>query len=234
MKITRLIEKCPIKYDFGDIQPFVFQSDDGEPEVANDLPKGTILATPFEIFSIEMDDCFLAAVPPGDELGIYTMYCKELGPGSYDILALMTYYDNGELEEGVTHVNSVNGTEDNCYDFYLTVLNHMLTLLHSRDCGTISGDGRAKYKTPSGEKKFFKPKNVIYIGDKKRTVTNGSVKKIINWSTQFSTMGHWRRINPDSMGKNRQGERVVKGLTWVNEHIKGTGPLTTKVRKLKI
>jgi alkylated DNA repair dioxygenase AlkB len=41
-------------------------------------------------------------------------------------------------------------------------------------------------------------------------------------------MGHWRRIDPSYTGKNRSGERVLKGITWVSEAIVGDNYLPLK------
>lgn len=49
----------------------------------------------------------------------------------------------------------------------------------------------------------------------------------------FKVRSHWRRINPKSLGKNRQGEYIVKGMTFVKEHIRGEGELMKKVRVVK-
>ena len=49
----------------------------------------------------------------------------------------------------------------------------------------------------------------------------------------FKVRGHWRKISPHSYGKNRQGEYVVTGITWVKEHVRGEGDLVKKIRVLK-
>lgn len=55
----------------------------------------------------------------------------------------------------------------------------------------------------------------------------------IEWKHSWSVMGHWRRINPTMLGKDRSGEYVIVGRTWVADHIKGDGPFVQKTRVKK-
>lgn len=55
----------------------------------------------------------------------------------------------------------------------------------------------------------------------------------LEYSHAFAVKGHWRRINENSIGKNRQGLYNVKGHTWVKDYTKGEGELVKKVRMIK-
>ena len=49
----------------------------------------------------------------------------------------------------------------------------------------------------------------------------------------FRVRGHWRRIDSNSVGKDRDGNRIIKGYTWVLEYMKNpTEELVQKVRTL--
>lgn len=44
----------------------------------------------------------------------------------------------------------------------------------------------------------------------------------IEYSFSWVVRGHYRRLhNPDAVGMNRNGERVVQGMTWVDTYLKG-------------
>lgn len=52
-------------------------------------------------------------------------------------------------------------------------------------------------------------------------------------SYAFRVRGHWRTINSNSLGKDRNGEYKVKGHTWVIDYIKGQGEVIHKLRVIK-
>jgi hypothetical protein len=69
---------------------------------------------------------------------------------------------------------------------------------------------------------------VIYIGNSTvRHKTKGS-RNYTPSKYSFNVRGHWRSINPNSVGKDREGNRCVAGMTWVTECSKGSGPLMKK------
>lgn len=77
-----------------------------------------------------------------------------------------------------------------------------------------------------------KYKNVVFVSKKK--YINESQEKIpslIEWSHKWEVMGHWRRCS--TVGKDRDGNYNVIGLTWVSPHIRGEGELVIKTRIVK-
>jgi hypothetical protein len=52
----------------------------------------------------------------------------------------------------------------------------------------------------------------------------------IDWTHRWQVRGHWRRVT--GIGKNRAGEYVVSGYTYVSEYEKGPedAPLIKKTR----
>ena len=84
--------------------------------------------------------------------------------------------------------------------------------------------------------KVYKP--IYYVMNKKETENSRTFKLIkplgkLEYTYSFKVRGHWRKINPDTYGKNRNGEYVVKGHTFVKDYVKGEGELVKRVRVLK-
>ena len=72
--------------------------------------------------------------------------------------------------------------------------------------------------------KAIKP--IYYVLDKKEEKEKRNYNRIkplgsIAFDHSFKVIGHWRKISPHTYGKNRNGEYVVTGMTWVKEHNRG-------------
>jgi hypothetical protein len=74
---------------------------------------------------------------------------------------------------------------------------------------------------------------VIYIGNCTIKHTAGISRTYTPSKYSFNVRGHWRVIQPDTIGKDREGSRTVKGMTWVSECSKGNGPLIRKTYVVK-
>ena len=84
--------------------------------------------------------------------------------------------------------------------------------------------------------KAIKP--IYYVMDKKEETEKRNYNRIkplghLAFDHSFKVRGHWRKINPHTYGKNRQGEYIVTGMTWVKEHVRGEGDLIKKIRVVK-
>jgi hypothetical protein len=84
--------------------------------------------------------------------------------------------------------------------------------------------------------KAIKP--IYYVLDKKEEKEKRNYNRIkplgsIAFDHSFKVIGHWRKISPHTYGKNRNGEYVVTGMTWVKEHTRGEGDLIKKIRVVK-
>lgn len=55
----------------------------------------------------------------------------------------------------------------------------------------------------------------------------------VDWTHRWEVRGHWRNIDATAIGKNRDGEYGVVGMTWVKEHTKGPEELPV-VNKLRV
>ena len=98
-----------------------------------------------------------------------------------------------------------------------------LNEIHNYEYGTSKY--KERIKTPKGQIEINK---IIYIRKKKSEQTDGT--RVIDWSHRFEVMGHWRKISNRSIGKDRRGEYVLIGQTWISNHIKGNGNLVIKTR----
>jgi hypothetical protein len=83
------------------------------------------------------------------------------------------------------------------------------------------------------EKRNRRIRRVIYISPKKIKEDSSLSGRNIEWTHRFLVRGHWRKI--DTIGKNRDGEYVVPGYTWVSHHTRGDEslPLVKKIRLVK-
>lgn len=96
----------------------------------------------------------------------------------------------------------------------------------------------AEYYTRKHSSTIKVVKPIYYVMDKKEETEKRNYNRIkplghLAFDHSFKVRGHWRKINPHTYGKNRQGEYVVTGITWVKEHIRGEGDLVKKIRVLK-
>lgn len=102
---------------------------------------------------------------------------------------------------------------------------------------------------PTGVVKYYRRKlaptikvenrPIYYVLDKKyknsesyRFVIKHPIGKLYP-THAFKVRGFWRTFEGKQLGKNRNGERVVEGYTWVKEHIRGYGELKKKLRVIK-
>jgi hypothetical protein len=94
-----------------------------------------------------------------------------------------------------------------------------IDLLLAKDINSV------RFTEVIGTKKQKVNKNfvVTYISDTrsvKEDTVSGKVPRNIEWNYSWIQRGHWRRIEDDSIGKSRAGERNQLGRTWVNECVK--------------
>lgn len=76
-----------------------------------------------------------------------------------------------------------------------------------------------------------RPYEISYIRRKKSVSLSPKSYQIpqnVVWHHSWRVSGCWVRIK--GVGKDRNGNRTVKGLTWRIPHVKGSGPLIEKIR----
>lgn len=224
-----------INFDFTGLQPFVIAASEKDEGVKTVLNKGSdiVLSTPFHLWSYEFSNSY---APSWSELGLSDItgddmlfspcvVVKEIFPGEYKFLVL---YKSGDL----LCVEIITKTHKN-YDYTLNQTNEILEKINQQKSGVIAKRIREKFSHNSANK-LFKCSNVIYISksDREKTILGISTNPV-QWSHIWSVRGHWRKLESDeSIGKDRLGERLVKGYTWVNPFLKGEGQELIKLRKV--
>jgi hypothetical protein len=111
-----------------------------------------------------------------------------------------------------------------------TVLNPVLARLQNGRLFQSSDKETIRIRSGSA-KGIHKIRNIIYVGKRSEKSHQTPTGKTIEYSHRFEVRGHWRKLER-GLGKNRAGERVVTGFTWVNDHTKGDEslPLVKKIR----
>lgn len=217
--------------DYSGIQPYIFTAEDGG---SKELDKGseTILASPFRKFSIELDGRDLTSAENG---GVTTscIFCEELGPNNYEFLLdsnigdmtvflvvnkdTLTAYKDGK--------KVVTQSSGDAYFQYVNLVNIYIEKIHSKKSGLVNRSGKAKFKDANGVKQTYVPNDVIYvsaISKKSKTVESQPGAERIRWLDGWTVSSHWRTINPETIGKDRNGERTVMGKTFIGDHVKGS------------
>jgi len=98
---------------------------------------------------------------------------------------------------------------------------------------TLVDCSKPEYYARKGKSTLKVNRIIYYLLDRKkyenRQYNIHPITKL-EYSHAFAVKGHWRRINENTLGKNRQGVYNVKGHTWVKDYKKGEGELIKKVR----
>jgi hypothetical protein len=241
MKIFKLIkefQKTNPNYDFGTMHPFVFSM----PEEA--LKKGPseleyhddniVIASPFETWSIEMEGGSYLTVSNGERINvkIESIYVKEISINSFEFLIGCHITDANKNTTFIAHKIKKH---DDTYNSVFSMVANYVRRINSEDVGKINREGKVKLRS-KGKNIKYKPNNVIYVSSKKQARKNSgktSSGQRVNWISRWGVRGHFRRLqNPESIGKDRSGNRVVHGFTWISEHHKGEGELTSKTYKV--
>jgi len=238
-KTRQLHDRFPeVEFNFSRCQPFVFHFEKDEWKEPKDIEqyRDDILATPFPVFSIEMEgDYVLTQDPEGRGANVDCAVCQELYPGKYNFLVMFVSHSTGK--RGVMPVTAPtlasHEVEKKAYNAMIAVTNVYLEQIHKKKNGIFSPAKNTKGKYwYKGQRNTYSPGKVVYISSKERDASVGGTRSV-DWSHQWVVRGHWRRLqNADTFGVSRTGERNVQGFTWVNSYVKGEGELINKTRKV--
>lgn len=99
--------------------------------------------------------------------------------------------------------------------------------------GAESSNESFKVKV-NGENKFHKIKKIVHVWPKKLVDKKVGLPQNIDWSHRWLVMGHWRKINDDCLGKDREGNYSIQGKTWVVDHKKGPEHLPLVADKVRL
>lgn len=216
--------------DYSGIQPYIFTQEDHRSRELS-TSENVVLASPFRRFSIELEAGNLTSDENGD-VTTTCIYCEELGPNNYKFLLdsnagemtvflvidkhNLTAYKNGEAV--------LTKSSGDVYFQYLNLVNTYIEKIHSKKSGLINRSGKAKFKNKDGIKQTYVPRDVIYVSSsskKSKSSTIASGVGRVRWLDGWAVSAHWRTIDENSLGKDRNGERTVKGKTFVGDYVKG-------------
>lgn len=105
--------------------------------------------------------------------------------------------------------------------FWSQFISVILRVIHNSKYGIEKPNRHIQIKHHTQGKYKHRLSEIIRISSEKNTKnqTPSISGREIQWLNRWWTRGHWRKH--DGLGKNRAGERVVEGNTWVTEHLKG-------------
>lgn len=182
--------------------------------------------------------------PPDQNNIIVTSSINELSPGIFRIegisLTPPPEVKNYAGSEEIVHIVNIDVNcltyeitpfkyaKEEDYDIILNVMGGFLSSLIEKD--TVLGRSK-KSKNPIFRNKC-KYKNVVFVTKKQYLATaKKNEPTLVEWSHRWEVMGHWRRCS--TVGKDRDGNYCVIGLTWISPHIRGEGDLVIKTRVVK-
>lgn len=171
------------------------------------------LAPPFPVTSYEFES-------PKTNI---ILHCVELSPDKF----IFTWVDGGFSDVCTAE------SDPDAYALYRQSLYLHMCFMDSKKHGVVNQKRAYKFNKGKGDKRIFKQSKFVYINPSKSEQRERIDGKKIKYSNGFYVSAHWRKIhNQDSLGLNREGERCVKGLTWVGHYYKGEDPII-KIRKVK-
>ena len=200
------------------------------------------LEMPFEKMFIEFKNPRVVEIP-GSTWFITALFIQELAP-DYQRIYYFVNYGGKHLFPGIFSIDKGrfgfgNSPHKEVYEMLgkhsYYVAHEVLDMIKQNRLVFAENNEGVNIRTRVNRqfiKVKYKPKDVIYIGSKPEVKKHLGTRKIINKPDYaYEVMGHWRITN--SIGKDRQGNRVVKGYTWVRPYTKGQGEVMKKVRVVK-
>jgi hypothetical protein len=197
-----------------DCHPFVFSDEESVfDEMANKIVHGKIgpievdgIDTPFASFSIE---CLRGPLGrftnPSGAQETWCVLVVETLPRRYQFLSLVRPASGGQWA-----VLATNG-EECLLRHYLNRLRFEATGLEQTNQSITTGTGKTKSR--------HKIRRIVHVRPSAPPSLDGDGHGHIDWTHRFSVRGHWRVVS--GLGKDRSGDYLVPGFTWVSEHIKG-------------
>lgn len=201
-------------------RPFVFvpKPIDGQSAIDVDLNATEIGDLPFRVCSFEL----LGQSTKFSEVNVGCLVVIEHAPHKYDFFVLAFNRENWEGR--VCQVDQSVGAP--ILDYFLRRLSQEKTGIESIRTTIKMGFGK--------NKRTERFRQIIHVSPKKYTGgPSGETGRHIDWSHRFEVRGHWRKF--DGIGKDRRGQPVDNGHTWVRPHQKGPEhlPLIKKTRVVK-
>lgn len=178
---------------------------------------GVFEDAPFETMWIEIEkDGFITGY--GNLLGVFIY---EVFPTEFYIMSLYKNINDKNLKNEHMYMAK---TQDEVASLFCTDL---FKALKTSDIGEETIQKRA-YKINHGGNVFIN--KIVHIRPKKPTKQQKEYfeSRKIDWSHSWEVRGHWRKCS--TIGRDRQGNYCVSGMTWVRPFVKGNGELIEKIR----
>jgi len=196
-----------------------------------------ILDLPFSVCVFEMlDKPIVAWNTDGGKRLVLALLCHEIEPGQYEYFSLegvTESLEKGDITVGMGYLPA--NTDDDVLFEYHALVREMVDELKAGD--TVIGTVRQKHHVKIGhgpERRNHKIREIVYVTKHKFKAGTGLVLgKEVDWTHRWEVRGHWRKIT--GIGKDREGQYCVNGLTWVVPHEKGPDdkPVVRKQRLVK-
>lgn len=183
----------------------------------SDMPTaGRTLNLPFDTVFIEGLIGSLGVISLEDKLQyVMTIMIKEFSPSDYAFILTTATDMNQTATYGWNAYLSFHTKYKNVFNYIEKVLEYINS--KSNICGQASVNIRIKSKE-AGKNKIKKIKKIVIVKNKKNKMTSFGGSEI-DWSHRWEVRGHWRSIR--GVGKDRNGDYKISGLTWVKDFVKG-------------
>lgn len=193
--------------------------------------EGDPLDLPFKMVFLEYLGNNITSMSEGNrKLDCTGIMVEEKAPGDYQYALLLDFGTNQVIHCIPPEAKEVK-------EHFLGIVRSMLKRLYTEQVGTSVSRNMVKIRSGQGIKIKKRIGQIIYVSPKRSTEDlEAMVGKDIEWSHRWRVRGHWRKLPEASkIGKDREGNLIVRGFTWVTEHIKGPeeAPLVEKVRVVK-
>jgi hypothetical protein len=138
---------------------------------------------------------------------------------------------NNLPEKGFSHVREFSNYEH--FNNERKEICELLEYLNSSKSKIGISTQSVNFKRNGRDPDFVKKIVVVDIKKNVNIKNNNNIGLDVDWKHQWSVRGHWRKISPNSFGKNRNNEYSILGQTWVSECTKGKGQFVKKTRFFK-
>lgn len=201
---------------FEDCHQFLFYvSEDKEPVKILEVHSEP-LDLPYPCIHIEVPNMYISVPHHSEVEKVYvcSFIATEISPKEYHFLAYL-------IVNGKKHIIEVTKERDaGAWGDFNAFLKFYLDRLSKEKIGVESPSMKVKIGGGSS-KRFYKPSAITHVSPKKYTdsVTTTIGGKMIDWTHRWEVRGHWRTVQ--GIGKDRSGEYVVQGFTWISNFVKG-------------
>lgn len=104
----------------------------------------------------------------------------------------------------------------------------MMAFLNKKEIGHFQIKRSIQFKRKGLAPDFVK--KLVILANKKYKDRKSLYNEPIEYLHSWRVMGHWRSIDQNKIGKDREGNYRIVGRTWIKNFIKGKGPLIEKER----